>query len=64
MRKFHDRIIKVDGEETYLLSHFISDNGIVIVVSGPESLLLKEHIVTEYDGSPLDLSKGHNLGEG
>lgn len=49
------RIIKVDGTETYLLSHWVSDNGIVIEVSGPQVLRLDEHEATEYDGSELKL---------
>ena len=55
MRKFHDRIILVDGQETYFLAHFISDNGIVIEVSGPKSLYLHEHEFLECDGSQLNL---------
>lgn len=56
MRHFHNRIIKVDGQETYLLAHWISDNGIVLEVSGPETIYLQEHNVTEYDGSELILT--------
>jgi hypothetical protein len=55
MRKtFHDnyRVI-VDGGMTYLLSHWITDLGIALCVSGPEVLLLHEHTVTEADGSEL-----------
>lgn len=55
MQKFLDepRIIKVDGEETYLLSYNLTDNGLAITVSGPEVLYLHEHTVTEYNGKPL-----------
>jgi hypothetical protein len=54
---FHNRVIIVDGEETYFLRHWISDNGVVIEVSGPKSLLLSEHTITEFDGSPLNLKE-------
>lgn len=58
--KYYDdkRIILVNGEETYLLRSWISDNGIVVEVSGPESLLLHEHNITELDGRELDLTNG------
>lgn len=57
MRTFIDptRIIKVDGEETHFLSFAISDLGIVLTVSGPSVIVLADHVVTEYDGSPLVL---------
>lgn len=58
MRRQHEeRIIKVDGEETYLLSSSVSDSGIILLVSGPQSIVLTDHTVTEYDGSPLDLTR-------
>lgn len=57
MRFFHNNhIILVDGKETYLLAHYVSDNGIILEISGIESIYLHEHIVTEYNGSPLKLS--------
>jgi hypothetical protein len=57
MQKFlnEPRIIKVDGEETYLLSYAITDNGIAITVSGPGVLYLHEHEVTEYNGKLLTI---------
>ncbi len=58
MRTFHDRIILVDGQETYFLAHFICDSGIAIEVSGPETLYFHEHEFKELDGSELDLNKG------
>lgn len=60
MKKFHDRIIKVDGEETYLLSHQITDTGILLTVSGPETIYLHEHNVTEFNGEEINLSLGKN----
>ena len=53
--KFHNRIILVNGQETYFLRHWISDNGIVIEVSGPVSLLYHQYTITEVDGSKLVL---------
>lgn len=47
------RIIKVNGEETHLLAWWVSDDGIVLEVSGPKSHLLHQVKVTEYDGSPF-----------
>jgi hypothetical protein len=55
--KFHNRIIKVNGEETYFLRHWLSDHGIVIEVSGPQAFLYHENNITEYDGSQLDLQR-------
>lgn len=51
------RIILVDSEETYLLGYRVCDSGIRLEVSGPESLLMHEHTVTECDGSPLVLRR-------
>lgn len=53
--KFHHRIIIVDGEQTHFLRHWISSSGIVIEVSGPKSLLLHEHNITELNGLKLNL---------
>ncbi len=64
MIKFQDqpRIIKVDGEETYFLSHQLCDSGILVTVSGPRCILLHEHEITELDGTPLDtLTPWHTL---
>lgn len=56
--KYYDdkRIILVDGYQTYLLRSWVSDNGIIVEVSGPESLYFHEHNITEVDGSQLDLT--------
>jgi hypothetical protein len=64
MKTFHDnRRIKVDGELTYLLSHWVTADGIVICVSGPTVHILREHDVTEEDGSPLSLLPGDSVVE-
>lgn len=64
MIHFHnDHMILVDGKETYLLSHWINDNGIVLDISGPESILLHEHKVTETNGDELDLTYEKDLKE-
>jgi hypothetical protein len=56
---FHENhAVLVDGGPTWLLSHRLDDLGIALTVSGPETVHLHEHSVTEADGSPLDLSKG------
>ena len=47
------RPIIVNGEQTILLAWWISDDGVVIEVSGPRSLLLADAEVTELDGSTL-----------
>lgn len=57
-RYYRDRRILVDGEETWLLRTWVSDSGLVVEVSGPRSLLLAEHTVTERDGSELQLETG------
>ncbi len=57
MKTFHDNHrIKVDGKTTWLLSHWLTDDGVAICVSGPDVLLLHEHVVTEEDGNPLSLT--------
>jgi len=48
-------MILVDGDQTWLLSHCVTDSGISICVSGPEILMLHEHTITETDGLPLRL---------
>lgn len=53
---FHNRIIVVDGEQTHFLRHWVGEYGVIIEVSGPESLRFDEHSFTELDGSELDLS--------
>lgn len=54
---FHERhMIVVDGKQTYLLSHRISDNGILLDISGPETIYLHEHIVTETNGKAINLN--------
>lgn len=54
-KMFHNKIIKVDGKETYLLAHWLSDLGIVLEISGPETIVLHEHTVTELNGDALVL---------
>ena len=64
MIKFQDqpRIIKVDGVETYFLSHQLCDSGILITVSGPCCILLHEHEIVELDGTPFNLqTPSHTL---
>ena len=57
MIHFHNNhMIVVDGEQTYLLSHRLSNNGILLDVSGPETVYLHEHVVKEVDGKEIDLS--------
>ena len=56
-KTFHDEhMIILDGEQTHLLCHWVSDNGVILSVSGPEQVLHHEHTVTETDGSPLKLT--------
>ena len=56
MKHFHENhIILLDGQPTYLLSHWDSDLGLAICVSGPKVLLLHESNATELDGAKLDL---------
>jgi hypothetical protein len=59
MSKHYDRkMIVVDGAHTYLLSSWVCDEGVALMVSGPETILLHQHKVTEPDGSELKLEEG------
>ena len=62
MKKYHENHrILLNDKLIYLLQHWDTDEGIALIVSGPKTVLLHEHIVTEEDGSKLDLSKGTTL---
>jgi len=46
-------MICVDNQQTYLLASWITDNGVALEISGPETIFLHEHKVTEINGNEL-----------
>jgi len=62
MLKFYtNKMILVDGRQTYLLTSSVGDSGVLLCVSGPHTIVLHEHVVTELDGSELKLEGAHNI---
>ena len=65
---FTDRMVQVtpieggycdEPYQTYLLSTWLTDLGRVYCVSGPTILMPETAVVTEVDGSPLQLQYDH-----